>query len=420
MALGDYTPITFLNGTTKLNATNMGKIDNKLKELDADNILKTKKHTSDLQLMRQFNQKEVYSAANTPFAKVATGWTTASCTVSADTTYHVVHDQSLKLAESDNSASYVYAEKSITALDFTKFNDGRASSTDDLIVIWFWISNISAIDTSNSLAIYVEMGTDGSNKYQKGWNTGLASGINVVYAKKSAFSSSGSPNWNNIAWFKLGWRSLANKSGESVSFNACILCRVDPVDTNYFSFVQNQAYSTSVWANIFEKVSSNWILTYDRGAADNIIIFPAPTVNSNISLKIDDNYKNFHFTTTQFMKNTGGDSLVLCWYVDANNYVRCYLDNSVLYLERVLNGASTVDSIAVSTLSTVNDLIYLDLIKQGSRLIAKYHFSGSLVSYRSCYLENTFDSTYEGDIYLGDVNSRNAIVYMDISAGEII
>ena len=39
-----------------------------------------------------------------------------------------------------------------------------------------------------------------------------------IYAKKSDFATTGSPNWNNVAWVQLGWDNLQTQVGKPLNF----------------------------------------------------------------------------------------------------------------------------------------------------------------------------------------------------------
>jgi hypothetical protein len=320
---GDYTKTVYENTTTPaINETHLNNIENKVESIDDElRRSETFKLSDYLNVMYQCNTKEIEA-----FQK-ASAWTMdVGGTISNDSTNHLIHSQSVKLLEPDDSAGYLCMWKSCN-LDLSIFKNGNASSADDIILLVVYISDITALTE-----IYLKLGTDNTDNYYKFIAAAsLVTGWNFISIAKSDFSENNPPGWDSITYLRCEWYSNANQQNEYVSFQYAQLIREDADNPGYYN--PFQLYTGSAWENVFDIGTDYfYLLCYDQKYNKLGIqcLNPDGYVNM-IHLPFCDR-SNFIFKCK--MKCTyAWESQNLTWYVDSDNYIQCsiYANDLRLY-----------------------------------------------------------------------------------------
>ena len=109
--------------------------------------------------------------------------------------------------------------------DFTEFSNGLASDSDDLI--WMAVYVVEKADFTSD-GVQIKLYTDGSNYYS---TTFPPSGLtdqewNYLSKAKSAFTSTGSPDWSNITSIEVGYETDVALMTEKNNFQAIELRQV--------------------------------------------------------------------------------------------------------------------------------------------------------------------------------------------------
>jgi len=168
--------------------------------------------------------------ANQPAKEIDLGesgetWTGEDGTIAANTTsgQFIEGSQSQKFTATVSSTATARRE---TTLDLTLFSDATASTTSDKIKVYAYVDTIANL-SSIRLRFVSDAGATYTNYYETTIAVAsLVAGWNEIIVAKSAFTSSGSPNWNDIK--KRQYRVTASASGTvNVSIDDCRLIKSD-------------------------------------------------------------------------------------------------------------------------------------------------------------------------------------------------
>ncbi|MFA4854187.1 MAG: hypothetical protein WC616_02420 [Candidatus Omnitrophota bacterium] len=155
-------------------------------------------------------------------------WTSVAGTQADDTTNFLIGTKSLRITENDNTGSQLYSSINFAATkDLTTFKNGAASAAGDYIYFVVYVSDVTKT-VGVQLIFDTAAAYTGSNIYYYYKITELSTGWNYILAPKSAFSSSGTPNWNNINSMAVTWNSQDNAINAYVSFQLIMLLAASP------------------------------------------------------------------------------------------------------------------------------------------------------------------------------------------------
>jgi hypothetical protein len=189
------------NDSTVLNATNYGNLTYKVDEMQfLMNELHKYKHTTII--------------ASTKDSWASKSWTGLDNGVlSEDNTNYIMNGKSLKLT-GDANEDGIHLEK---VMDLTTHADGYASSTDDIITLFCYVSsgdlsNITHVD----LSFYTEVYGTWDNYFWDRFEVYLKPGKNIVKLKKSGFSEYGSPDWSAIRGLDIYFESPSAEVSVSI------------------------------------------------------------------------------------------------------------------------------------------------------------------------------------------------------------
>jgi hypothetical protein len=395
---GQMTPVTYVNGgSPAINDTNLN--DNEDTTALADEELRRNfslrlKHY--IKYFYQRNYKEIEDCLDyTEFTDAGT------VTLSRDETNTFMGSSATRLTEDDDTASYLAAYKSAT-LDLSTFNDGSASSTSDMIEVIFYISDVNYVNE-----VFLKLGDDNSNCYRYTWSSGsVSTGWNVIRLAKTDFTTVGAPTgWNSITYVRIEWRSLANASGEYVTFQFVGMYREDPVYSGYHNVFQEYQGSVTGWINKFTNLVIQDFIVYDEGKKQGDIgIMCADPTYDYWMVRIVDDLSSF-ITKWEWYCKADGEIPIMSWRVDSNNYVEVYVDSDTFYMDVTEAGATTSYSESLDNGIEKNEKAYVFFEKDGDTLRSVFKKDGE----RELILEHetTISGSDSGDIYIGCTGATN-------------
>jgi hypothetical protein len=335
---GDYTKTTYINTSAPaINQVNLNNVENKLDLVDEELRRSQTFRLSDyLNTMHQCNTKEIEDFQDSSEWTMAVGGT-----ISDDTFYYIIHKQSVRLLEPDNTAGYLCMFKACT-LDLTAFPNGGASTTDDLILLVVYISDVAALTN-----LYFKLGTDNTDNYYKVISAAsLVTGWNFITIAKSAFSENNPPGWDNITYIRCEWYSNANQINKYISFQYAQLIREDSASAGYCN--PFQLYNGTAWANLFSIIYDYYLLYYDKKYNKLCIQALNPAGYANMLHLTFCDRSNFIFKA-KMTCNQNYDSQNLVWYVDSDNFIQIGIFGNDLTMYRKEAGAATTGSLELDT-----------------------------------------------------------------------
>jgi hypothetical protein len=171
------------NDVTVLNATNYGNLTYKVDEMQfVMNDLHKYKHTTIIASVKDSWESKSWAG-------------TDNGVFSEDTTNYIMNGKSVKLT-GDADEDGIHLSK---VMNLTAHADGYASSTDDIITLFIYVSsddlpNITHLD----IGFYNEVFGTWDNYFWYRFEHLLKAGKNIVKLKKSDFDEYGLPDWEHI------------------------------------------------------------------------------------------------------------------------------------------------------------------------------------------------------------------------------
>jgi hypothetical protein len=399
-SFGDFTKLTYVNdsATPAINAANLNAMQDKINTLDDDSaysLSKSKRYMIDYWMNRSYKAISLCDDVS--------NWTAgnASTTISQDTTNSRVGYGGIKVLENDSSAGYVYAHKTVTALNLTTFQNGvDAASTSDGILWVVYVSDKTKIDT----ALTLKLGTDNSNNYYYTFTpVSIVDGWNAWFTLKSNFSTAGSVNWNNITYLHMEWYSYASATNAYVTLDFLGMYRANG-GVPGVTMVENAgswATETNFWTNYLP------ILYYDHAVGKSG--FALAAANAESPFKVQANILNFACQTEWYVTQSGELPLSK-WYYDSDNYIDVYVTSGTAYLYLYQAGSATTVSQALPTTLSKRTRVIVRFEKNGTQVRAIFSFSNQ----STIALESVTTLTNPGSIYLvGAKNTSNAGLLTD-------
>jgi hypothetical protein len=366
---------------------------------DTDNELRRSKTVNGKDLLDYFynvNCKEIENFTN---ESEFTAW--ASTTLSNDTTNNCMGKNAVKTLENDNVASYVGMYKDTYSLDLTKFNDGSASDTNDIIMCAFYVSDISKINY-----VTYKLGDDNSNNYNITFSAAaLVTGWNIKRPKKSAFSTTGTPSgWDDITYCVFQYYSIVSSQNAYITWQYCALYREDVDYYSYYNPFQKYYGSVTGWVNIFLIMYDYFALYLDEAINKIGIIKIDPADNEeNLYLGSQD-YTNF-ISKWEFYCKKAGYLPSVVWWVDEDNYAETYVSANVLYLDVYEGGVLDSSSDALEVNINLNDRVELYFEKDTDSI--KVILNTGKEYLKIITHETTISDSSVGEIYLGSTGTSS-------------
>jgi len=385
---GNWTPITFINTTPPaIDQDALNDIESWIDIADEEN---RKSQTVNFEkIMTYFWQRNINEIEN---FSAASEWTAdASTTLSDDTTNNVIGSNAVKLLESDNVASWVGMSRNITALDLTKFHDGSASTTADLIMVLFYVTDI----TKYTL-FQIKLGTSNAHNYNYAWNpAGFTNGWNVRWIRKSVMTTTGAPAWNNITYLRVDSYSTINAQNQYFTLQYLQMIRADPDFATYTNAFQEYFGAATGWISKFSIYYDLFSVIYDEkiNRLGTMKLVPADLYSG---LHIYCSVLSFQGKFEIYSKLAGYTNSIV-WMVDATNYIECYVNANTFYLNAVEGGAATPTSIALTNNLLLNERVLIGFEKDGDVARAIISKNGETIK----ILEYETSIADEGCLYLG-------------------
>jgi hypothetical protein len=409
-SFGKYVQKDFTDGSTAvpLSAANMDEIS-RVCEIADEELGRS-------QYFRFRDYKQYYYDRNVKtieYFQDHTDWTGLSGgeTLATDTTNKFVGEAGVRCTEDDDTASFIGMTRNISSIDLTEFNDGGASGDNDIIAYGLYIS-----DETKLQSITIKLGDDNSNNYSYSvFASTLGDGYNLLYVRKSEFTTNGTPSgWNDITWINCQSYTETNGSGGYFTGILLQLVREDPEYPYYANPFQIYRGAITGWENIFPQIS------------DLYTIYNDPTINrlgmgkvneknesgNEYDLHIFCSVINFIGKFEMYCKDAG-ELTSITWQVDINNYIEVYCQLDVFYLSIWESGVHTTYSVALTNPLLYNERINLYIEKQGDYIKAILKKDGELI--RVLEHETTISSDAIGCVYFGHYSTTGHSFITDFS-----
>lgn len=412
MSHGSFTQKTFVNDSVivPIDADNLNELERVAKLTDEElafsktirfRDLKNKFYLDNCKLIEDFEDYTSFTAA-------------ASTTLDEDTS-PLCGNSSTKIIENDNTASWVGAYKTISSIDLTLFNSGKASTTSDFIALLFQIS-----DHTKFFTFTMKLGSDNSNNYSytvypitnghfddDSWFT--------LSAKKSDFTSNGTPpGWDNITYIRIDLYSEANAQNEFITCEKMMLYRADADNPdNYNPF---QLYDGSSFYNLFD-IESYGFLAFDNKVKDIVLLDSdyQNIVGNERSIKL---YDCIQFAS-KFELNTRyqSNSPSITWFKDTSNNFELRVNGGNLELDIYENGSNTTLQVALT-----NTLVYgqrIQICFEKNSTFVKGYLLVDGEKYKSLEWLMTHNQEEEGSLYIGHYANGGLGIFTDFQIGNV-
>ena len=256
----------------------------------------------------------------------------------------------------DVGATKIFTASFASQQDLTELSNGVASSTADYIRLPVTISG--TVPTF----LTIEFSSDNAgadvnvNEYQ--YNASVASGFQVIEVAKSAFTSTGSPDWSDIGYIRL--ITTGSDATTDVWFDYMQLVKKDPTAASA-NPCQYQG-TTEITIN-----SGEWFVGRESGR--NII--KTLDLNTDGDALIEADVFNDFIATVKITASDAGNRRYLAWFTDDDNYVRCSIESDVFKL-RVRESASNTDKTVAFAIDS-NDSTSFKIAKLGTSISASVY-----------------------------------------------
>ena len=388
-----FSQITFVDTTSPaINAANLNELERVVKLADSELSLSySKKFQEWLEYFYERNVKLL-----TLFENYAT-WNNAypaNASLSDEKTLNLMGNVALKITAITASAGWMSVYQVPTVVDLSVFNDGGSSSTSDLVLITFYVSNASAFQD-----LEIKLGDDTSNCYFYDMIGTFQTGWNCKYIQKSAFTVNGTPTgWNNIVYIRVAPYLLAGYSGAYIILQQISICRQDSVYAGYSNPFQIYKGSITGWENWLTFAYDVQLLYRDEQnfikKIGTILIPPIASATARQMILASDviQFKSKFELYCKYAGNTGS----FAWWVDTSNFAKFYITSNVLYLTVYEAGTPTTVSVALTNNLLKNECIYIYFEKEDNTFIVILEKKGE--SLKSLTYETTISSTADGNV----------------------
>lgn len=423
-AFNEFSEITFIDGNSPpINAANLNALENVVALTDTELARSQSFKLSEyLQYFRKRNQKDI-DTCQSGFGSYINN-DAGSTTLSDEETLKIIGDLGLKILMANNAADYLDFSFSFTAKDLTKFIDSTISTTDDIIMISFYLNDGTAIQGSGGF-IYFNIGNGGlGNTYEYDFDIdawGFDTGWNVAWIPKSSFYIwAGAPNWNNIDFYQMQIDYNAGHQNDYIVLQLIQMVRHDPSAADYLNPFQKYMGSVSGWENKFLVGYDVFSIVFDTSIHNqklgimklNPANFETPFTPGNYKdgLMIYEDVNCF-ISKFEWICKEDDELPSITFYIDSTHYAEVYVTNSILYLS-VANGGAAVNT----TWTLDNQLIYNERVviffeKHDDTLRAIIQKGNEILGI--CEYETTFSSS--GYICLGVSNDLSLGILTDFA-----
>jgi len=385
---GNWTPVVFANaGPPAIDEDALNDIEDWIDMVDEEiRKSETCNFRDEKDYYYERNIKEIDNMT------AASEWTAdASTTVSNDTTHNVIGLNAVKFAESNDVASWIGMERAITSIDLTKFHDGSISTTNDIIMILFYVDDITKFTT-----FQLKLGNSNAKNYGNAWNpAGFSNEWNVRFLAKSAFGTTGAPDWSDIDYLRLDAFTTVNASGRYFTIQYIQMIRVDALYPGYPSAFQQYFGSVSGWITKYYDIHDLNTILYDE-RINALCIMHMIAENTDGCLLLYENCQSFQSKFEIVCKYAGYTASIL-WEYDVDNCIEVFISNDIFYINAIEAGVPTSTSIALDNALLANEKIVFLIEKDIDTIRAMLIKNGE----QNKILEYETSITDLGNVFLG-------------------
>lgn len=330
------------------------------------------------------NVKEI-SSATAGAATRMDAWTT----LTDDATYATLNNASYKCLV--NTTSYpFYNGFSITGTwNFLQMDDGKSYSNNYIVgLIAFYVSDITKFER-----LRIRFGTNPSNCYQLSFEAAsLQTGYNLKALDISAVTTIGSPPALTAITYIDVWMYVnTNALNAFWCFDHLQLQLINTEDEEPWPLQVNDSCDDATRTDLINRCGYWYMMSRDvLGIAWSKSGFIRPT--STIALRTFDLsnelYRDFFCKMTIGCKTVGKTNSIV-WYVDANNYVECYVNSNTMYCNKCIAGTVTTTSKATGLTLVKNNYPDLMMYKINGHVLFAIKTSATLWKWIDCYHPST-------------------------------
>lgn len=411
--LGNYTPENWVNTVSKANASTMAKITDQIYANDQNQVKAFH--------INYFNDRDYfYLKCMKPIDYFNSGWTAydSNTTLTNDSTHFYLNNMAQRATRNNTGSGYTAIYKS-PSLNLTQFSGLDAlSNSNDFICICFKVVNKSNFDYFR-----LRIGTDYANCYYTDLDIDANDDVSdntwyTLAVRKSDFGTTGSGHsWSNITYLWVGCSNFADSNGAYVTIQYIYMARVDSQNSNYYNVFQK--YNGQEWSYKFYPNLDHYATHIDTSAgfvSPGIVHTNPNSYSSNRQLFLKNNLKQF-FAKLYICCKYANYLPSFCLYYDADNYIRCQVENGVASIYKYINGSGTTYSsnesanIAVQSkaqyyIEKDNDVLRFQIKGTSAQIVIELDVSG-LDYLWSLYLAGASIYSGYGIIYEIQISNTN-------------
>ena len=417
---GEFTEITFNDGAAPpINADNLNAMEGVLALTDQE-LARSQSFSMQRYLEYFFNRNTKEIDPINIDSGDFNNWNALDSTFSNETSLNILNDQCLKTNMDDNAGGWIGFDWNIDTVDLTEFHDGTASTTDDIIIFEFYISEIASISgqtmwisLGENAAVYYFYAVDiDTFEFDTGWNT--------IWLAKSSFTAVGGPSWDTIEYLEVIVDYNAGFQNEYLLFQYWKMDRQSSVYSNYPNAFQKYMGAVTGWTDKLPIAYDVYTLVRDLHTKVNKIGMMKLNPANFEYLFTDGNYKNgieiyedinMFVSKFEWYCKEAGETPSMTWYIDTTHYAEVYITSDELYLS-VANGGAAVDTTwTFDNALAKNEKITIFFEKQDDTFRAIAFKKGEKVGI--CEYESTFSSY--GSLYIGVSNDLSFGILTDFA-----
>lgn len=412
MEFGKFTELTFANGgAPAINDTNLNEIERVVKDTDVE--------LSRSASVKLHKYKEYMFLRNTNVLVYFTyygDWTNnypLQVDLSDEQSENLMGNDALKMENILNTAGWMsIAQILSTTKNFAVFFDGSTSTTDDIVLFMFYVSDAAAFSS-----LEFRFGDDFSNSYYISLAGTFSTGWNCIFPQKSDFTTMGSPTgWDSIDYVRIAPYVDAGYLGEYIYFQYIGLARQDPDYSGYPSTFQEYMGSSSGWENVFSIVSD--VISVYRDYCDQIEKIGIMKMNNDIS----PNQLHFYCDVINFISKWefyckyAGESASVSWYVDSSNFFEVYITSDTFYLEVTEAGVASNVNVALTNSLEKNQSFYFFVEKDFQTIRAILVRDGEKMNILE--YETSISASTDGCVCVGRPTANSWSILTDFEIGN--
>lgn len=411
--LGKFTPVGYNDGLPPpINADNLNELERVVAL--CDNELARTEDIDFMHLKEYFYERNTYVFL---YFTDYTDWTEsapAQTTLSDEQTNQLIGNDALKINNDLATAGWmsIYQTLSSTA-DLTAFFDGSASSTSDVILIYFYMSDGAAFSN-----LEFRFGDDFANSYWFDASGYIDTGWIAIYPRKSDFTALGAPTgWNNIDYIRIAPYVQAGYQNEYIYIQYIMLCRVDAIYSGYANCFQKYFGSVTGWVNRFGVSTDFCSLHRDHQDMIEKIGYMKLDAESDLTQLAIMEDMIYFIGKFEFYCKYAGESASIVWFVSSSVFAETYISSNTFYLDVNEGGGVVSNSVALEVNLIKNERFYIYFEKESQTFRSILKKDGEIIKILEYELTSVSDDQ-DGNIYLGQHSSISFSLLTDFRIGN--